>query len=107
MIVEQNKIKKVSFGTINDSKIQTLATNASVAQNYLYWCKGILFSFEPFMPTDWISRQAADGNLYYFSLTKTIMKEYSESIKINSSGVGVPVINLENNKFWVEVLENV
>lgn len=106
MEIESNIVKKVSFGVVNDAPIESMVQNALTNGKPLCWSNGTLFSFEPFAFTEWSSKEAAAGNVYYLSLTKCPMDKYESAITDDNNN-SIPVLNLDHHAFWKEVLANV
>ena len=106
MEIESNNIKKVVINTINDASIEAMISNALINGKALCWCNGILFSFEPYLMMDWTAKEAAAGTIYYFSLTKCEMEEYSETLDDGNNNK-IPILNLNHHSFWKKVLAHV
>jgi len=107
MEILKDTIKKVSFGVVNDSDVDTMVLNALINEKALFWCNGTLLSTEAFGMMDWTAKEAAAGNVYFLSLTKAPMEKYQHKLIHQDSKAEVPVVNLDNNKFWLEVLGSV
>ncbi len=106
MEIVSNNIKKCVINTINDASIEAMTSNALFNCKALCWTNGILFSFEPYLMMDWTAKEAAAGNIYYFSLTKSKMEKYVPELADGSNNK-IPVLNLDHHSFWKEVLEKI
>jgi len=101
-------ITEVNISAITKVPSKTLITMAAIHQHPLYYCRKRLFSFEPFAQTEWLHEQIAAGKHYLFSVTYTedTFDECVESIN-NTDGTQVPIVSLENNQFWMAILDQI
>lgn len=107
MEIVKDNIKKVTIGVVNDSEVDTMVLNAVINERPLFWCNGTLLSMEPYGIMDWTAQEAAAGNIYFLSLTKAAMEKYQYKLIHEDTKAEVPVVNMDNNTFWREILANV
>ena len=106
MEIITNNIKQVTINTINQGEMASMITNSLINGKPLCWSNGILFSFEPYMMTDWTAKEAAAGIIYYFSFTHCKMEKYEEALT-DDNNQAVPGLNLGHHAFWKEILSHV
>jgi len=99
-------VTDVYFSAITKVPSKTLITMAAIHQHPLYYCKKRLFAFEPFAQTEWLQDKVANGKHYFFSITYTedTFDDSLQSIN-NTDGTMVPIVSLEENAFWNEVMD--
>ena len=78
---------------------------AAIHQHPLYYCSKRLFSFEPFAQTEWLHQQVASGKHFFFSFTYS-EDEFDTAVDSinNTDGTQVPIVSLDHNDFWKEVM---
>lgn len=106
MEIIKNNIKQVTINTINQGEMDSMVSNSLINGKPLCWSNGTLFSFEPYGITDWSTKEAAAGNIYYFSLTHCKVDKYPGELE-DGNRQFVPVLNLDHHAFWKEILANV
>lgn len=106
MEIIKNNIKQMTINTLNEAPLESMIGNALFIGKSLCWCNGILFSFEPVLPTSTSVENQLNGAVHFASLTWCTLKEY-ESTLDDGNNQQVPVLNLDHHAFWKEILANV
>jgi hypothetical protein len=107
MNISQIDVREVRVSTINQISSKTIVSMAAIHQHPLYYCRKRLFSFEPFAQTEWLHQEVDKGIHHFFSInySEDEFIEPIETISHESTGTVVPIVNLDENKFWQDVFD--
>jgi hypothetical protein len=61
----------------------------------LFWANGIVFRHFPYAPTDSVSKQNLQGNLYLDHIEYTLLPTYRNEIKLGD--ISISLINVSNH----------